>query len=157
LDAPDQRLAPFLEATATTLQELAGVEVFPGETGPGSGLDPAETAVALPLLAGTPGWVVLSVPPTTAGAVARRVLTGVDGDPDEVMIRDCLAEVLNVLAGQTKSLVFGTDRHFDLGLPTAPPVGIFDGSAEWRVVRFESEVGPFTLHVRPPFAAGPES
>lgn len=155
MESSDGRLEPFIEATVTALGEMAGVEVFARDVASMTDVPCGDVAVALRLLAAKPGWLVLGAPSESALAITRRVLSGIDGDPDAEATRDCMAEVLNVLAGQAKALVFGSDRHFDLATPTAVTPGLFAETAEWHVVPFDSAVGPFTLYVRPPLSADP--
>lgn len=154
MDTPDELTGPFAEAVAATLREMAGVEAVVRDAGRATGGEVlADVSTVLRLDADAPGWVILSLPRGTADALARRVLADV-GEPDDGMVRDCAAELLNVIAGQAKSLVFGTPFHFTLSTPAALAAGPAGGWVSRAVVRFESDAGPFTLHLLPPRAAG---
>lgn len=140
VDTRDELLTAFDTGVVTALREMAGVEAV--RRGPAAGA--ADVAVALRLNVGAGWWAVLAFPHATAAALARRVLAVVTDDPDDAMTRDCAAEVLNVTAGQAKTLLFGTPHHFTFATPTAPPAG-GDGAG----VGFDSECGPFVLRVFP--------
>jgi CheY-specific phosphatase CheX len=151
LDTPDALIEPFTTAVVTTLREMAGVEALVRDTGPADGGEgPADVSVALRLNADAERWVVLSFPPGTAAALARRVLADIGDEPDGGMIRDCVGELLNVIAGQAKALLFGTPHHFTLSTPTAPIDGRAGPVAQRSAIRFDSDAGPFTLHLLPP-------
>jgi CheY-specific phosphatase CheX len=154
VDAPDELLEPFITAVATTLRELAGVEVTVRDASPTAGnVSPVDVSAALRLDADVNGWLILSFPRATAAALAGRVLAGVEGEPDEGMIRDCAGELLNVTAGQAKALLFGTPRHFSFSTPTNLTDGRPDAAAGWWVIRFDTDAGEFTLHLCPPLAS----
>jgi chemotaxis protein CheX len=158
LDTPDEPTESFATAVAETLREMAGVEavvrsvVRAGGGGTDARGELEDVSAVLGLGADVPGWVILSLPRGTAAALAGRVLAGV-AEPDEPMVRDCAAEVLNVIAGRAKSLLFGTPHHFTLATPVAVVGGGVDPEAGQSVVRFESDAGPFALHLLPPHAA----
>jgi chemotaxis protein CheX len=148
---PDDLLAPFVTAVCTTLREMAGVEVVVRATRPtAAGIGPADLTAVLRLVAADDGWLALRFPAATAAALARRVLTEAAGEPTEDMVRDCAGELANVIAGQAKTLTFGTPRHFTLSTPT---VGTGDNVAPaggaWAI-EFSSEAGEFSLIVRLP-------
>jgi chemotaxis protein CheX len=154
VDTPDDFRDAFTAAVEMALRELAGVEVVRRGTSRavgGDGLD--EVSVVLRLDGEAVRWAILSFPAGTAAAVARRVLAEIAGEPDDGMIRDCVAEVLNVIAGQAKALLFGTPHHFLLSTPTALAAASIDLSEERAAVRFDSEAGGFTLHLCPPLVA----
>jgi CheY-specific phosphatase CheX len=159
LDTPDELIEAFTTAVATTLREMAGVEVVVRGTfraAGGEGLP--DLSIALRLEADTDGLLILSFPSGTAAALTRRVLAGVGGGmeaggPDEAMIRDCAAELVNVTAGQAKALLFGTPHHFTLSTPTVLTAGSRGAPAGRWVVGFDTDAGPFTLHLSPPRAA----
>jgi chemotaxis protein CheX len=149
LDSPDEILAPFIEAVATTLREMAGVDVVVRDSFRADGDQGlADVSAVLRLIAGTEGRLVLSFPRGTATALAGRVLADAGGELTEEMIRDCVAELLNVVAGQAKALLFGTARHFTLATPTILTDVLLDTGGRF-VVRFDSDVGEFNLHLNP--------
>jgi CheY-specific phosphatase CheX len=146
VDTPHELVGAFAAAVELTLRELAGVEAVRDAADAG----PADVSAAMKLDGGAVRWAVLGFPTETAAALARRVLAGVGGEPDEGMVRDCAAEVLNVVAGQAKTLLYGTPYHFTFATPVAPPAGLAAGVA----VGFRSECGPFALRVCPATGGG---
>jgi CheY-specific phosphatase CheX len=152
LDSRDELLEPIITAVATTLREMAGVEVVVRETfraAGGEGL--ADVSIALRLVADADGLLILSLPRGTADTLARRVLGEVTAEPDEGLMQDCAAELLNVMAGQAKALLFGTRHHFTLSTPTVLTTLPIE-TAGRVVVRFDSDAGEFSVHLCPPLA-----
>jgi CheY-specific phosphatase CheX len=96
------------------------------------------------------GYLVLSCPTAVAAELARRVLGDASATLDAAMIRDCVGEIANVIAGQAKTRLYGTPHHFNLTPPTfggeIPP----SANAERWVLSFSSDVGEFAVHVRLP-------
>ena len=86
---------------------------------------------------------------STGSAVRKMQRAGFDvlviDEPDDAMVRDCAAELLNVTAGQAKTLLYGTPHHFTFATPTALPVGAAGGAG----VGYDSECGAFSLRVLP--------
>jgi CheY-specific phosphatase CheX len=67
---------------------------------------------------------------------------------DEDMVRDCLGEVVNVVAGHAKALLLNTRYHFTLSTPTLLAGGApVRHGASCLVVAFGSDVGPFVLQL----------
>lgn len=99
--------------------------------------------------AGGGGFALAATEPA-ARALARHVLGDACPDPDAGIVRDCLGEVVNVIAGQAKTLLYGTPFHFTLGTPT-----VTDGAPELAArdrlrLTFASDLGEFALHVALP-------
>jgi chemotaxis protein CheX len=147
-----QLLEPFLWAAQVTLAEMAGVEVVVRSayrTGEHRLL--GDLAAVLPVTSPTVAALVLHFPRQTATALAGRVLAGVVAEPDEGLIRDCLGEVANVVAGQAKALLLGTPHHFTLSTPTvasaAQPVALGNPNGEHLVAVLGGAVGDFALEV----------
>jgi CheY-specific phosphatase CheX len=67
----------------------------------------------------------------------------------EDMVRDCMGEVANVVAGHAKALLVGRPSHFTLSTPTVRSGGPVAGNGGW-VIRFESDAGAFGAHLLPP-------
>lgn len=148
----DAVLEAFATAVATTLREMAGVGATVRATNRASGVEGSgDVSAVIRLDAQAEGWLVLSFPPATAAALARRVLVEVGGEPDAGMVRDCAAELVNVVAGQAKTLLFGTPNHFTLSTPTVH-TGPVDAPRRF-VITFNSEAGDFSLLLYPPVAA----
>lgn len=148
-----QFLAPFTDATAVSFREVAATEVFPGPalltTKP---LDFGQRSALIDLNfpSGT-GALVLSVSEPAAGVLATRVLAGQDVAIDALLIDDCLGEIANVIAGQGKAMLYGTERHYTFGTPRVASgldrASFFEGRAEWYVLSFQSELGMIFLQI----------
>jgi chemotaxis protein CheX len=136
---------PFATAVAVALRELAGVEAVPrGSAGVADG--PFVSATLRLTAASGDGGLTLIFPEATASALARRILAGVVDDPDPAMVRDCMGEVANVVAGQAKTLLYGTPDHFTFS-PPAVAVGpaVVPAAPRWAMA-FDSEAGGFALY-----------
>lgn len=143
---PDELFAPLTEAVATALRDMAGVECGPLDAAP----PVTDFHAMLPVTtAAGAGFLALALPEATAAELARRVLLagGAPAEPDAAGVRDCAGEVVNVIAGQAKTLLYGTRYHFALSTPRVGPGPVSGAGA---VLAFGSEVGPFALHVRLP-------
>lgn len=143
MGVPDERLEPFIEAAVATLREMAGVEAV--ATGSGTSPGSESDVIAELLLMGNPDRrLVLAIPRQTAAELARRILAEAGEEADDDMIRDCAGELANVIAGQAKTLLFGTPHHFTLATPT---VRFGTVKLEGAAVQFQSDAGEFALQV----------
>jgi CheY-specific phosphatase CheX len=142
----EELIAPFTEGVSAALREMAGVEAALASAAIASGDERISgVAALLPLYAAAgPGRLILGFPQETAVALARRILQE-EAAPD--MVSDCMGEVANVVAGQAKTLLLGTPSHFTLGTPVPADPAHTQVSAGWRVLRFETEVGPFAAYL----------
>ena len=95
--------------------------------------------------------LVLSFPAQTAAALAGRVLAEVTPAPDDDLVRDCMGELANVIAGQAKTLLAETPYQLLLATPSIlSGAGLEFGSrpdADGLVVVFGSDAGDFALQV----------
>jgi chemotaxis protein CheX len=148
----DQVQEAFIAAACLALREFAGTEAVVRavywQTLPPTGDD--LTAV-IRLTCATAGALALSCPRPTAAALAGRILTGVTQEPDEALVRDCLGELANVIAGQAKALLAGMPYHFTYSPPSvvsgAEP-GIRPGpESDCLVIAFGSDVGGVVLRL----------
>jgi len=144
----DELVEAFSEAVPFALREMAGVEAVVRDSGPATTADgSADLAATVRLTtAVSEGRFTLSLPAATAAEMARRVLTGTTDDVSADLVRDCAGEVANVVAGQAKALLVGSPCHFALSTPTVRAGGPADPEAGW-VIRFESDAGPFAVHL----------
>ena len=150
MESREELVEPFTSSVIVTLREMAGVEAAVRATTHTTGQDEfSDLSAVLRLLAANDGYLVLSFPTATATALAERVLHGT-ADVNADMIHDCVGELVNVVAGQAKALLFGTPGHFTLSTPKVV-MGVPELLAEphW-VVMFVSDVGEFRLHVQLP-------
>ncbi len=137
-------IGPFVAAVGVALRELTGIAAAPREAGPNESGD-----LSAMILMTHDGFLVLRFPMATATALAERMLDGA-ASADEEMVRDCMGELANVVAGQAKALLSGTADHFAFSTPVVgadQPDLPTDG---WRVVAFDTPVGEFLLRVRRP-------
>jgi CheY-specific phosphatase CheX len=151
VDSSHELVEAFAEAVPAALREWAGVEAIVRESGPASAVDPGAGLIAgigLTMVSGE-GRLELFVPERTAAELARRVLTGAVDPVAEDLVRDCMGEVANVVAGHAKALLVGRPSHFTLSTPVVRSGGLIEGTGGW-VIRFESDAGTFGAHVRPP-------
>lgn len=141
-------LVPTLtDAVWVALRDLAGTEAELRDA-----RETAESdlcAVLAVRTAAGDGYFVLSAAEPVARELALRVLGDACPDPDAGVVRDCLGEVVNVIAGQAKTLLHGTPFHFTLGTPT-----VTDGAPELAAgslrLAFAGDLGEFALHVALP-------
>ena len=148
----DELLAALAEAVAVALRELAGVEAAPRAARTASGPEgfaDVSAVLAVTTRAG-PGYFVLSFGDEHGAALAKRVLADLGAAPEPGVIRDCLGEVVNVVAGQAKTLLFGTPMHFTLATPAVVAGVPALANLERLLVTFVGELGEFALHVRLP-------
>ena len=164
LERPDARpvpdeirgeiLDPFIAATCSTLAEMVQTTaearaVYATATPHPSG----DISVVLDLTP-TPGaMLVLDFPGPTASALADRVLAEAGGAADDTLVRDCMGEITNVIAGQAKAMLHGTPYRFAFStpkiLPGRDPMRGPDRGREFLVVDFASDAGDFTLRLCP--------
>ena len=153
MDDGDEAILAFDEAVAMTLREMAGVECALRDRRQVTGGEFAGLTALLRLMGGKEGYLALSCPASVAAELARKVFAESGTEPEAAMIRDCVGEVANVIAGQAKTRLYGTPQHFTLSPPVfgleRPP----DTNASRWVLTYSSEIGDFTVCVRLPAAA----
>jgi chemotaxis protein CheX len=143
---------PFIAATSAALAEMAGTEVAVGEVyqtthAPSLG----DLAARVELLSTPQRTLVLHFPEQTAAALAGRFLAGAAGEVNEPLVRDCVGEMANVVAGQAKTLLADTPYQFTFSLPRVMAgAGAELPASPGRdcvIVRFGTEAGPFALQL----------
>jgi chemotaxis protein CheX len=143
---PDELLSAFAEAVAVSLREMAGVEAGPRDSSDSR----ANLFAVLPVTTTAGGgYLALALPEVTTAALAKRILAVAVTVPDAAAIRDCAGEIVNVVAGQAKTLLRGTPYHFTLSTPRVEASAPAHDEDAY-VIAFGSEVGAFELHVRLP-------
>src|SRR5262249_27710623 len=98
----------------------------------------------------TEGLLVLSFPDRTAAAIAERVLADLNQEINESLVRDCMGEIANVIAGQAKALLAGTTHQLTFSLPqiaVANPPSRLELDRGCLVIAFRSDVGEFTMRL----------
>jgi chemotaxis protein CheX len=148
----EQVLEAFLSATRVTMQEMVTTEVIERavyQKKSPTTLSNLSAVIGMELAGG--GALVLGCTEATASALAHRVLAGTIDDPAPELIRDCLGELVNVIAGQSKTMLFGTPYHFCL----TPPMIVAgagqsiprSGGTSCLVAEFGSDVGDVVVQV----------
>ncbi len=142
---------PLVTAVAQTLSQMAGVEVMvhslyqrnqPTSLG--------DLSVTLTLSGSLEGLLILSFSMSTAEALARRILADAAAELDPVMVKDCIGEIANIIAGQAKALFHGTANHFVFSTPSVT-IGaqgaLFKNGMTSVVIAFGTEHGGFALQL----------
>jgi chemotaxis protein CheX len=152
VDFPDEMVEAFAAAVPFALREMAEVEAVVRDVRPADAVDrPADLLAVIRLTAACGnGWLVMGFPQGTAAALTQRVLAEAADGAAPDMIRDCMGEVANVVAGQAKALLFGRPSHFTLSTPTVTTGGQTESGAGGWVIRFGSDAGEFTARLCPP-------
>jgi CheY-specific phosphatase CheX len=140
----DALFQPFVDSVRTALLEMAGIEVAirstSGAASPGAG----DIIAVVELTSTPPMTLMLSFPGRTAEALAAQILTDVKVTTDDVVTKDCVREIANVVAGQAKTALSATPHHFSCSLPTIADVTPM-GAAEGFFAAFDSPAGEFGL------------
>lgn len=136
----------FSNAVAVALAEMAGVEMVLLEWSEISGPHEVEgiSAILTPTLS-SDGMLFLSMSESAAAALAGRILAAADiHEPDTTMIRDCIGEVANIVAGQAKTNLYGTPWHFSFSAPwpEVPKTLTFKNALR---LQFKCDVGDLLL------------
>jgi chemotaxis protein CheX len=150
-DIRDQLVEPFIESTRAALGEMAGTElVVRAVYQKAIQYTLGDLATVLRLQSATEEFLVLGFPEQTAAALARRILAGVTEEVDASLIRDCMGEIANVVAGQAKAKLADTPYHFTFSLPEVV-VGAKDlrpqQGLDCLVIAFNSDLGEFVLQL----------
>jgi chemotaxis protein CheX len=148
----DQLLEPFISAASLTLTELAQVEpVVRSVYRTALPRTLADISAVLGLTTDPGEVLVLSFPAPTAAALAGRVLAEVTTSPEDDLVRDCMGELANVIAGQAKTLLAETPYQLVLATPSiVSGAGLAVGSPldiGSLVVVFGSDAGDFALQI----------
>ena len=148
----DQLLMPFVEATRAALGEMAGTEVTVRavyRATPDHSL--TDISAVVRLAAATEGLLVLSFPGSTAAALARQVLAETICAVGEDLVRDCMAEIANVVAGQAKALFAETPYRFAFFVPEVLVGGRRESwpkqGSKCLVIDFASVLGGFMMQL----------
>jgi CheY-specific phosphatase CheX len=148
----EKLLEPFITGVRAALGEMARTELviraFCRTTLPHP-LGDIAAVVGLSSPAG--GVLIFGYPRRTAAALSRRILSGVTEEVDDRLIRDCVAEIANVAAGQAKALLAETPYRFSFSLPVVfeahDPEVCPSSGLDCLLVIFASDVGELALHL----------
>jgi CheY-specific phosphatase CheX len=152
VEVRDNFVAPFLAAACSALGEMAGTEVVAQAVAPSQMAPPfGDIAVVVRLLSVAEHRMVLRFPLNTATALAGRMLAGATQDIDEALVHDCAGEIANVIAGQAKATLAGTQYHFNFALPVVMPGDspelLPDEATEGWLSVLRCESGQFSLQL----------
>lgn len=132
------------EAIRTAAGEMAGVPVVAGTMS----AEPRDRwtgaiAVAIDLQSARFSRLDFLFPEPTATALATRILVEAPIEVSADLVRDCLCEFANVVAGQAKSLLAETPLAFTFSLPRVAEAAPMPSSpdCEEPAMVFESEIG----------------
>lgn len=143
----------FIQGVHTTLMEMAQIETaIQGIHRTAEHRAASDVSAILVLKSDLGEVLVLSFPQATATALAQRILAEVTPQPDDEVIRDCMGELANVVAGQAKAMLVGTRYHFHFSTPQVVVVGAGQELPQTQgrdglVIVFGSEVGEFALQL----------
>jgi chemotaxis protein CheX len=145
-------LEPFIAAVRAALGEMAGAEPVVRAVYRKPMQHAFGDIAAVILLRSVRGdaSLVLGFPQATAAALARRILAEVKHAVEEDLIRDCVGEIANVVAGQAKALLAERPVRFEFRLPQ-----MVVNAAEFQpcqgvdclVVIFDCDHGSFALQL----------
>lgn len=144
-------LDPFITATKIILQELSGIESEVKKIEQKRGYRFGDISAVLGLVSKGEGALVMSLPRATATELTGRLLMTVDLEPTEEMVKDCVGELVNMVAGRTRGMVANTEYTFGMSTPTV----VFGTGHEIHhrpgmlcfAVSFDSDVGDFVLQL----------
>jgi chemotaxis protein CheX len=147
----DTLLEPFIAATRTALAEMAGTEVvvrvvYRRSTAEETG----DIAAAVRLTSASEGLFLFTFPEATAAALAGRILVGSAVEVDENLVRDCVGEIANVVAGQAKALLAGGPHPLAFSMP--PVVATAkelrpQSSQDCLAIAFGCDAGEFAMEL----------
>lgn len=145
-------LDPFVEAARVTFSQMAQIDLnLVGMCERTDFRTTGDVSAVVGLVSPAEGSLVLSFSERAAQMLANRVLADVGIEPDDNLIRDCVGEVANVVAGQAKGALAGTPYYFVY----APPTVVAGRGHEVRhrpgvpclVIEFASSAGEIQLQL----------
>jgi chemotaxis protein CheX len=146
----EECLEPFVSGVSVSFEVWANtVVVVQGISRQAPAGPCGDLAAVLKLQAGLDGSLVLHFPKPTAVALARRIFTDVTEEVDDMLVRDCLGEMANVVAGQAKALLSQTPHRFAFSTPTvvAEEELRMARPQECLTILFGSDLGGFTVQL----------
>ncbi len=139
----------FNAATVTTFEELCQTPVVPGDpyvTQTGHSID--QVTAEITLRRAVPGRQIVAFPRSVLETLAGRYLpTGEPLTPD--ILDDVAGEFANVIAGQAKTMLKGTQYHFNLSTPRLGHIlSTSNDGTEFLVLPFDSDPGGFRVCIQ---------
>jgi chemotaxis protein CheX len=148
----DEVVQPFITAACAAVGEMAKTDlVVRGVSREAPRPALGDLCAVVRLQSATEQFLVLRFPRPTAEAFAERVMAEAGVEVTEDLVRDCVGEIANVVAGQAKALLAGTPSQFTCSLPTvmdaASPESPPQQGLECLVVVFGSDLGELQLQL----------
>jgi len=148
----EQLLEPFVEATLLTLKEMAqadakvhtvyrklGYRIF------------GDYSALVGLKSDSEGTLVVTFPKATGDELAKRVLAPLGIGVTDELVQSCLAEIANIIVGQAKGKLAGTNYRFQMSIPTVvagPNHEIkYKQGLPCLVASFTGDIGDFALQI----------
>ncbi len=137
----------FTTAVKTTFEQLTNTSMEVMEISCTMESSPDQVSAYLELQRATPGVLTIEMSPTLLAILASRYVPDSDEVTREIQ-EDALREWLNVIAGQAKTLLKGTQYHYLLTLPQSGQYS-FSGTAKELAfsIRFEASEGIVVLRI----------
>ena len=111
-------LEPFATAALSTLEETAqSPAIVDGFFRAPQPRELGDVFAFMQLKPEPSDFLMLCVRQETADKLARRALAESNVEPDPSLVRDSMGEILNVIAGQAKTILNETPYHFFLSTP----------------------------------------
>lgn len=152
-------IVPFVKATDKIFESMVGIQVSHRQVYVKKGCRMLGEITAIIGLSGSAmGMCSISLTVEFAArAVGKMIYEDLPADAQDMMVRDGVGELINMIAGQAKALLSRTKYKFDITLPTI--VSGVDHEVYYRrgtqciVILFETEDGiPFTIEICHPEA-----
>jgi chemotaxis protein CheX len=145
-------LKPFSEAAMMAMKEMAGMQITINTVYQKNGYRMfGDISAVIGLIAKTEGSLVISFPSETAKAVVGRILASVQCESNDDVIRDCVGEIANVIAGQARGVMIDTPYRFGMSTPTIVAGAHHEichkAGMPCLVVVFGSDVGDFAMQL----------
>lgn len=145
-------LDPFVAVTRMTFMEMARTNLTVRATYQKQSYKIfGEVSAVLGLFGKSDGAMVLSFPRTTAVKVTQCIFPDFAVEDDDEMVKDCVAELANIIGGQTKGRLAGTPFAFNISTPTvisgSEHVIQHKSGVPSLVAIFNGGIGEFALQV----------
>lgn len=117
-DIRKQLLGPFTSVIKVTMREMAGIEPMVRAVYQKTGHKIfGDISAVIGLKSSVDGAMVLSFPGDSAMAFTKLILKDVIDNPDGDIVRDCVGEIANVIAGQARGILASTSYQFAISTP----------------------------------------
>lgn len=147
-----QLVDALVAATCTALGEMAATEAILQKAVLTTCLQlRGDFAAVIRLQSQAEKVLVLDFPRPTATALTARILDGVATVIDDGLLRDCVGEIANVIAGQAKALLADTPYQLSFSIPEVivggPAALALASSAGCHIIEFATDIGGFSVQI----------